>query len=39
MGIVVIGTVFVDIKGFPEGAYIPEMQDGLNMFTVVFHET
>ena len=24
MGIVVIGTVFVDIKGFPEGAYIPD---------------
>ena len=23
MGIVVIGTVFVDVKGFPEGAYIP----------------
>lgn len=23
MGIVVIGTAFVDIKGFPEGAYIP----------------
>ncbi len=23
MGIAVIGTVFVDIKGFPEGAYIP----------------
>lgn len=23
MGIVVIGTVFVDIKGFPEGAYVP----------------
>lgn len=23
MGIVVIGTVFVDIKGFPENAYIP----------------
>lgn len=27
MGIVVIGTVFVDIKGFPDGAYIP---DGCN---------
>ncbi len=24
MGIVVIGTVFVDIKGFPDGAYIPD---------------
>lgn len=24
MGIVVIGTVFVDIKGFPEGTYIPD---------------
>lgn len=24
MGIVVIGAVFVDVKGFPEGAYIPE---------------
>lgn len=24
MGIVVIGSVFVDIKGFPEGAFIPE---------------
>ena len=24
MGLVVIGTVFVDIKGFPEGAYIPD---------------
>ena len=23
MGIVLIGTVFVDIKGFPEAAYIP----------------
>lgn len=23
MGIIVIGTAFVDIKGFPEGAYIP----------------
>ena len=23
MGIVVIGTSFVDIKGFPEDAYIP----------------
>ncbi len=23
MGIVVIGTVFVDVKGFPEGAYTP----------------
>ncbi len=23
MGIVVIGTVFLDVKGFPEGAYIP----------------
>ena len=23
MGIVVIGTVFVDVKGFPEGTYIP----------------
>ncbi len=23
MGIVVIGTVFVDVKGFPEGAYVP----------------
>ena len=23
MGIVVIGTVFMDVKGFPEGAYIP----------------
>lgn len=23
MGIVVIGTVFIDVKGFPEGAYIP----------------
>ena len=23
MGIVVIGTVFVDVKGFPDGAYIP----------------
>ena len=24
MGIVVIGAVFVDIKGFPEDAYIPD---------------
>lgn len=24
MGIVVIGAVFVDIKGFPEGAFVPE---------------
>ena len=24
MGIVVIGAVFVDVKGFPEGAFIPE---------------
>ena len=24
MGIVVIGAVFVDIKGFPEEAYIPD---------------
>ena len=23
MGILVIGTAFVDIKGFPDGAYIP----------------
>ena len=23
MGIVVIGAVFVDIKGYPEGNYIP----------------
>ena len=23
MGIVVIGAVFVDIKGYPEGAFIP----------------
>ena len=23
MGIVVIGTVFVDVKGFPDGVYIP----------------
>ena len=23
MGIVVIGTVFMDVKGFPEGTYIP----------------
>ena len=23
MGIIVVGTAFVDIKGFPEGAYIP----------------
>ncbi len=24
MGIVVIGAVFVDIKGFPEDIYVPE---------------
>ena len=24
MGIVVIGAVFVDIKGFPSGQYIPQ---------------
>ena len=24
MGIIVIGTAFVDIKGFPDGAYIPD---------------
>ena len=24
MGIVVIGAVFVDIKGFPEDVYVPE---------------
>ena len=37
MGIVVIGAVFVDIKGFPLDAYIPteEMQDILNIFMVV----
>ena len=23
-GIIVLGAVFVDIKGFPEGAYIPD---------------
>ena len=23
-GILVLGAVFVDIKGFPEGAYIPD---------------
>jgi len=28
MGIIVIGTAFVDIKGFPDGAYIP---DGRNV--------
>lgn len=28
MGIVVIGAVFVDIKGFPDDAYIP---DGRNV--------
>lgn len=28
MGIIVIGTAFVDIKGFPEGAYVP---DGRNI--------
>lgn len=33
MGIVVIGTAFVDIKGFPEGAYIP---DGRNVGDVKY---
>ena len=25
-GIIVLGAVFVDIKGFPEGAYIPDAE-------------
>ena len=35
MGIVVIGAVFVDIKGFPEDVYVPgaAMRDGLNTYT------
>lgn len=33
MGIVVIGTAFVDIKGFPDGAYIP---DGRNVGQVKY---
>lgn len=33
MGILVIGTAFVDIKGFPEGAYIP---DGRNVGQVKY---
>lgn len=33
MGIIVIGTAFVDIKGFPEGAYIP---DGRNVGDVKY---
>ena len=33
MGIIVIGTAFVDIKGFPEGAYIP---DGRNVGEVKY---
>ena len=33
MGIIVIGTAFVDIKGFPEGAYIP---DGRNVGQVKY---
>ena len=33
MGIIVIGTAFVDIKGFPEGAYIP---DGRNVGDVTY---
>ena len=33
MGIVVIGAVFVDIKGFPLDAYIPTGR--LNIFMVV----
>ena len=33
MGIVVIGAVFVDIKGYPEGAYIP---GGRNAGTVEY---
>ena len=30
-GIVVIGAVFVDIKGFPEDIYIPDVSDFLNL--------
>lgn len=35
MGIVVIGAVFVDIKGFPEDVYVRRaaMRDGLNTYT------
>jgi len=33
MGILVIGTAFVDIKGFPDGAYIP---DGRNVGQVKY---
>ena len=33
MSIIVIGTAFVDIKGFPEGAYIP---DGRNVGDVKY---
>ena len=33
MGIIVIGTAFVDIKGFPEGAYVP---DGRNVGDVKY---
>lgn len=33
MGIIVIGTAFVDIKGFPDGAYIP---DGRNVGQVKY---
>ena len=36
MGIVVIGAVFVDIKGFPEDAYIPDGRNaGHNMSMAV----
>lgn len=38
-GIVVVGAIFVDIKGFPQDIYVPdvmgEMQDILSIFMVV----
>lgn len=34
MGIVVIGNVFVDIKGFPRGKYIPGGRNAGNVLTV-----
>lgn len=34
MGIVVIGNVFVDIKGFPHGKYIPGGRNAGNVLTV-----
>ena len=32
MGIVVIGSTFVDIKGFPQDAYIPDGRNVGNTF-------